>query len=139
MKTCVALLALFATAAALAPGAGPKPAARVAAKPAVVSAAARPSPLAAAALAAPLALAAEPAFAGPIEGLQSIQIGPLNAFQLIGFSPPLVAVGWGLIIIGPGFIQQFKKLLFPREGVYNPGNRVDFVDPVEQERFGRKK
>ena len=136
MKTCVALLALFATAAALAPGAGPKPAARVAAKPAVVSAAARPSPLAAAALAAPLALAAEPAFAGPIEGLQSIQIGPLNAFQLIGFSPPLVAVGWGLLIIGPGFIQQFTRLLFPRK---EQQNRVDFIDPVEQERFGRKK
>ena len=30
---------------------------------------------------------------------------------MIGFSPLVVALGWAVIIIGPGFFQQFDRLL----------------------------
>ena len=98
-----------------------------------LAAAVAPRGLAAAALAAPLVLTAEPALAGPIDVLQSIQIGPLNGFQLLGFSPPIVAVVWALLLIGPGFIQQFTRLLFPRKEQLN---RRDFDDPRDKDRTG---
>ena len=34
-----------------------------------------------------------------------------RAAQVIGFSPLVVALGWAVIIIGPGFFQQFDRLL----------------------------
>lgn len=67
-------------------------------------------PVAPMAAALPIAslVAAAPADAMPLDG-SSVDVS-LTAFQIIGFSPILVAAGWALIIIGPGFIQQFARL-----------------------------